>query len=261
MKKLKKISVWVSLAAYLILISGFISGQREALLCNKVNIIIADSSSKRFLEKHDVIDLLGRNNMLSLGLPITEVNTNEIEKLNLQNSLLKNCNVYTTADGALNIELWQREPVIRIIDKQKRSYYLDLEGSIISMSKRFTPHLIVVNGYISTPFNPQKVENIYDVKFDGKAETLRNIHQLALFIRESEFWSSQIVQLYVDKNQEFEIIPRIGPHLIQLGPITDYQGKLEKLKIFYDEGLNRVGWNQYLKINLKYKDQIVCSKI
>jgi cell division protein FtsQ len=178
----------------------------------------------------------------------------------LNNSLVKKCNVYTTVDGVLNINLWQREPVVRIIDKKGQNYYLDVEGSVISMSKRFTPHLLVVNGNINTPFSTQSVENIYDTKYNNSARTLRNVHQLAEYIRKDKLWNAQVVQLYVDKNHEFEIVPRIGPHLIQLGSIENFDAKFKKLRIFYTEGLNNVGWNQYLNINLKYKDQIVCSK-
>lgn len=261
MRKVKKIAIWVGLVLYFILISGFITGKRNAMLCNKVDVIIADSLSKRFLEKRDITEMLSQNNMLSLGAELAQVNTNTIEKLILSNTLIKHCNVFTTVDGKLNIELWQREPVVRIIDRKDRSYYLDLEGSVISMSKRFTPHLLVVNGYINTPFATTSVENVYNPIYDKKAETLRNIHEMALFIRDNKFWNGQVVQLYVDKKQEFEIIPRIGPHLIILGEAENYEKKLEKLRIFYTEGLNNVGWNQYLKINLKYKDQIVCSKI
>lgn len=261
MNKLKKIAIWLGLVSYFILISGFVTGRRSAILCNKVDIVIADSLSKRFLETRDITELLSQNNMLSLGTQLSEVNTSDIESLILKNSLVKNCEVYTTVDGELNIDLWQREPVVRIIDKKGQNYYLDLEGSIIAMSKRFTPHLLVVNGNIRTPFNPNKLENIYSSEYNKNTETLQDIHELALFIRENKFWNSQIVQVYVTSNLEFEIVPRIGPHLIQLGDINNFEQKLEKLRIFYKEGLNNVGWNQYLNINLKYKDQIVCSKI
>jgi len=261
MKKIKKIALWVGLVLYFVLISGFISGKRDAMLCNKVEVVIADSLSKRFLEKRDITEMLSQNNMLSLGSELSKVNTKKVEELILGNTLIKHCDVYITVDGKLNIDLWQREPVVRIIDRKNRNYYLDLEGSVISMSKRFTPHILVVNGYINTPFAAKGVENIYNPKYNKGAQTLRNVHELALFIRENDFWNGQIVQLYVDKKQEFELVPRIGPHLIILGGVENYQEKFEKLEIFYSEGLNNVGWNHYLKINLKYKDQIVCSKI
>ncbi len=231
------------------------------MLCNSVDINIADSLSKRFIEKRDVLEILSKNKKLPLGSPVSGINTNEIEKLVLANSLVKACNVYATIDGKINIELWQREPVVRIIDKRNKSYYLDSEGSVIKMSERFTPHILVVTGNINTPFSHKSIENIYNRKYNGKAEKLREIHEMAMFISHDEFWDSQIVQMYVDKNGEFEIVPRIGPHLILLGKKENYKKKFKKLWVFYKEGLNNVGWNQYLKINLKYKDQIVCTKI
>ena len=84
---------------------------------------------------------------------------------------------------------------------------------------------------------------------------------MSSFIAGHELWSAQIVQIYVNNQGEYELIPRIGPHIIILGDLEDYRAKFEKLELFYKDGLNHVGWNQYLKINLKYKDQIVCTKI
>jgi cell division protein FtsQ len=35
--------------------------------------------------------------------------------------------------------------------------------------------------------------------------------------------------------------------------------KLENLKLFYQKALPKVGWERYSSINLKYKNQIVCT--
>lgn len=261
MKRFKKIVVWLVLAAYLILISGFISEQRGGVLCNKLNIIIADSVSRRFIVPGDIVDLLGQKSNLPLGKPVLSIDVKRVENGILANTLIKDCEVYSTIDGKINIDVWQREPVVRIIDKRGKNYYLDNEGSVISPSKRFTPHLLVVNGNIHTPFKPISVENINNPKYNGKAERLRDIHQLALFISGNEFWNAQIEQIYVNNKGEFELIPRIGPHIIEFGKIDNYERKFSKLWTFYKEGLSHVGWNKYIHINLKYKDQIVCTKI
>jgi cell division protein FtsQ len=52
----------------------------------------------------------------------------------------------------------------------------------------------------------------------------------------------------------------VGNHRILLGQIEYYRENLEKLKLFYEKGLNQMGWNQYSIINLKYKNQVVCTK-
>lgn len=260
MGKIKKIVLWGIVAIYLFVVSGFISIQQHNTLCNKVNVVVADSLQRRFIKKSDIIEILNKNNKVCLGTPIKKINTDEIEQLVLNNTIIKDCKVFTTVDGKINIEIGQREPIVRIIDGQGQSYYLDINGSIINKSRRFTPHLLVVNGHIRTPFYLNKVENIFDKKYDGKANKLRDIYTLANFINNDDFWSAQIEQLYVNSKGEFEMVPRVGPHIIILGSIDDYEAKFDKLWLFYNEGLKNVGWNQYQKINLKYKDQIVCTK-
>ena len=59
---------------------------------------------------------------------------------------------------------------------------------------------------------------------------------------------------------EIELVPRVGNHTILLGDITNYQEKLRKLYLFYEKGVNQVGWNDYKEINLKFRNQIVCVK-
>ncbi len=261
MQKVKKIALWVVAIAYLAGISSFVAERHEEVLCNSIDVVIADSTAKRFLEPDDIIDMLSARNQLELGEPIRHINTDKIEKTVISNTMVKDCRVYSTIDGKITVELWQREPVVRIIDRNGKNYYLDTEGSVITMSKRFTPHILVVNGYISTPFDARKVENIYDKKFDENARRLREIHEMSMYLRNNSFWNSQIVQMYLNAEGDYEIIPRVGPHLIILGSAERFEAKLRKLKIFYEQGIKPVGWNKYLKINIKYKDQIVCTKI
>ena len=91
-------------------------------------------------------------------------------------------------------------------------------------------------------------------------DMLEQIYQLARTIDSDEFWKAQIVQIYVNEEMDIELIARVGQHKIILGDIEDLDIKLKKLKMFYDKGLSKTGWNEYSIINLKFKDQIVCTK-
>jgi cell division protein FtsQ len=259
-RKVKQIALWGVIIIYLFVVSGFISIQQHNTVCNKVKVIVTDSTSRRFIRQGDIRDILKKNKKICIGDPLNKINTNDIEQMVLSNTIIKDCKVFTTVDGKINIEVNQREPIVRIIDGKGQSYYLDMDGSIINKSRRFTPRLLVVNGNIRTPFSLNKVENIFDKRFDKTAIRLRDIYTLANFINNDDFWNAQIEQLYVNSKGEFEMIPRVGPHIIILGDIEDYKAKFDKLWLFYNEGLNYVGWNQYQKINLKYKDQVVCTK-
>ena len=74
------------------------------------------------------------------------------------------------------------------------------------------------------------------------------------------FWDAQIEQIYVTENNEIELIPRIGDNLILLGKIDNFEQKLENLQCLYEQALSKVGWNKYDTINLKYNNQVICSK-
>ena len=36
--------------------------------------------------------------------------------------------------------------------------------------------------------------------------------------------------------------------------------KFERLKTFYEKGLNQIGWNKYSRISLEFNNQIICTK-
>jgi cell division protein FtsQ len=93
-----------------------------------------------------------------------------------------------------------------------------------------------------------------------KRSSLRDAYQLVQFISRDRFWSAQIDQIYIDEDDEIDIIPRMGRHLIHLGSIDNYEGKLKNLKAFYDQVLPETGWSRYNFINLEFSDQIVCKK-
>ena len=46
----------------------------------------------------------------------------------------------------------------------------------------------------------------------------------------------------------------------ELGSVEGFQEKLDRLRIFYREGLEQVGWNKYSTISLAYDGQVVCTK-
>ena len=87
-----------------------------------------------------------------------------------------------------------------------------------------------------------------------------DVFKVAEFIRTDPLWHAQIEQLYVNKELEIELIPRVGNHRIVVGDATDLKKKLDKLKIFYKKGLSKTGWNEYSVINLKFANQVVCKK-
>ena len=74
------------------------------------------------------------------------------------------------------------------------------------------------------------------------------------------FYSALVEQIYLSNVGEYILIPKVGQQKIILGPYEEIEDKLERLKIFYKQGIPYEGWQKYKSINLKFKDQVVCKK-
>jgi cell division protein FtsQ len=155
---------------------------------------------------------------------------------------VKNAEVFIDMEGMLHVEVNQKKAVVRVSPEGSEDFYMDANGSMFSLSTNYTEHLLIANG---------NIEDSVDFS---------NALILANYISSDSLWQSQIVQIYFKENKEIELIPRVGNHTILLGDVENYKDKFRKLYLFYEQGVNQVGWNNYKEINLKFRNQIVCVK-
>ena len=137
-------------------------------------------------------------------------------------------------------------------------YFVDEDGVVITRKRLYTPRLQVVGGNIR--ITAQMLDGISVLDTVIKNSILKDIYYLVQYVRHDNFWSAQVDQIWVDNNDEIDIIPRMGDHVIHLGKTENYEGKLRNLETFYRKVLPETGWNKYKIINLEYKNQIVCQK-
>jgi cell division protein FtsQ len=242
--------------------SGTISDTRKQLLCNGYQINIINSYESGFLTREDIISTIsGQANCL--GKPVNEINLKGTEQILLELPSIKSAECYVTEDGKLHMCVTYREPVVRVMNINHQGYYLDSEGNIFPLSKHFSPDVLIVNGNIREPFDLNHTNNIFVQNHDKMTRSKHVIYDLlvlANYINQNDLWRAQFEQIYVNDAYEFELIPRVGAHIILFGGINNYEEKLENLKTLYKEGFNKSGWNEYTYINLKFKNQIICTK-
>lgn len=261
MKRILNISVWVFLSVGLLLILGFVDHIQAEKPCVDIKIEIDHSNGNYFVEEEDIYAMVYHKMDTLKGKPIAFINSEKLEyKINNHPSV-SNTEVYKTIDGILKIRVEQRTPIVRIFSYNGDSYYLDSTGSVMPPSKKYTSRVFVANGHIYDSFLKVSNLNARLVTDTIKHKTLiDDIFTMAEFIRNDELWKAQIEQLYVNKDFEIELIPRVGNHRIVVGDATNIKSKLDKLKVFYAKGLNKTGWNEYSVINLKFANQVVCKK-
>lgn len=262
MKKLKHILVWGLIIAYIAVAMSFVKEKRNKILCHDIKVDILDSLHNGFITITDIEDFLHETDMNVIGMPVGLINTRDLErKLKLYASVKKS-EVYVTLEGDIRVEIDQRNPIVRVINKRGQSYYIDQEGTVMPLSSKYSSHVLIANGNIVEHFEVNRTREIYcnaDENWN-KNRLVCDLYDLSKFIYEDDFWRSQIEQIYVNDESEFELIPRIGAHIIYLGSIENYKTKFRNLRAFYLQGLNKVGWNDYNKINLKFDNQVICTK-
>ncbi len=262
MKSLKSIATWLLILIYFILISGFIAGKRKQLYCNDIQVTVIDSLGSGFNNSEDIEALILKSENL-IGKRVDEINLKSVEESLLKERSIASAETYITEDGKLHVTISHKTPVVRVENYRNTGYYLDAAGNIFPLSERFMPHILFANGQIIEPFDLTKTKNIYNNRPENPGKSKKTIYDLLTlvnYINRSEFWKAQIEQIYVNGKYEFELIPRVGAHFILLGTIDNYTEKFENLKTLYLEGFNKIGWNEYTTINLKFKDQIICTK-
>ena len=261
MQNVKKIGIAVFLLVYLVVTIGFISERRSHVVCSSVKVSIPDSLKHRFIRNKDVLNLVQSPGIKWIGQYISQINTQQIESLIYKHPAVKLAKVYKTLGGSLNIEVLQRQPLLRIINRFGDTYYIDEEGKAMPWSGRFTARVLVANGNIGNRFDFSRARetNILNDTITAY-HTLKDLFLLASYINDYKFWRSCFEQIFVEENGDFELIPRVGGHLVIFGKMENMEEKFSNLQQLYMLGLPNEGWNKYSTINLKFRNQVVCTK-
>jgi len=257
MKKLLKILIFIPVL-YLIIIPVYLAGTTNAKPCGGIVIDIKDSSDFHFVTKRQLLNLAYGNSGRILGKPVKKVSVTEIEsRINVLREL-KEAEVYMTIDGTVHVYADQRNPVMRVMPDNGGDYFIDEEGVVVRRRNLYNPRLHIVGGNVN--ISSAMLDGVSVLDTSIKNSILKDIYHLVNYINDDNFWSAQIDQIYVDGNDEIDLIPRVGNQLVHLGTTENLEGKLRNLEAFYDKVLPDVGWNKYSLINLEFKDQIVCKK-
>ena len=242
--------------------SGNIFIDNDCLLGPNVTIV---DQNHEFIDQHDIQDLINTKGKV-VGKALGSINTALLEKIILTNPFVDRAEVYSSIDGTLHADVLQRDPIVRIINMHDEQFYIDKQGKFMPVSSHYTPPVIVANGFIFNTYTEMKIQDqvaIADTSTDSLAvpHMINQVYTLAKYIEADSFWTANTEQIYVNGSQELELIPRIGNHRIVIGDTTNLADKFKRLMVFYQEGLSKTGWNNYSVINLKFRDQVVCTKI
>ena len=262
MKRSRKIIIWSVLIGYVVIALVFARSSRKEVVCNGISVTIADDDKYRFVKEKEILKLIERPEKSIIGSKLSKLDCSNIEQRVYNHPAVKDAEVYTTIYGKLHIRITQRKPIIRISSKNNQSYYIDSEGKPMPISENFSAQTLFANGNIQEALPLSKIKTFTtagDTFKTASHHIVFELYKLAIFIDNDDFWRNQIQQVFVNDKFEIEIIPTVGSQIILLGNADDLETKFAKLRSMY-YAFNQIGWNKYSFINLKYNNQIICTK-
>lgn len=246
----------VILAIYLVFVfTSFDRKNESKAICSKVNIEIADDATSGFIDTKVIKKRLQKAGAYPIGKPLNTVNARAIEEMLRTSPFVKTAECYKTEGGTVYISVTQRMPVIRIKADNGDDYYVDDNDCIMPRSN-YTSDLIIATGSISRRY----------------ATTC--LSPLGKTIMQNDLWKNLVEQINILPDQNVEMVPRIGNHIVLLGKLPEgidrkkreeaiadfFNHKMERLEKFYRYGLSEVGWNKYSYVNIEFDNQIICRK-
>lgn len=266
---------------------GFSGQKRMQQAYSDTQIFIDKPKDSRFVTEDNIKTMFTNLGYGKQNQNLGSIDINHFEKLLTNKPSIEKANVYRTISGKICVELKERKPILRVYNQSGKSFYMDQNGSLMPLSNQYSARVTIANGFINIPYatvhelenleqkqhhifrksNTSAIQNIPLIDQLGLEEStlpgakqLHDLFTLSKFIYDNAFWDSQISQVYVHQNGDFELTPRVGNHQIIFGSVEDLEQKFDNLMTFYKKGLNKTGWNEYSTINLKFKNQVVCTK-
>lgn len=252
-KRISMLLFWLSMLGGTILALAFGMVKEEELSCKEVFIGIYPNDI-HFYNRQRILETIkkgiDREEKL-IGMSFKEINTSKLEKsLNKQNWTEK-AHVYSDMKGNLNVKVYQRVPLFRVLRFDGTQFYVDQYGVKFPVSDHFTARVLMATGNIFERL--EKGDSVYS--FVGN-----ELFKVASYVDNDAFLKAFIEQIFVRADNELVLVPKIGKQIIIFGNSENLEEKFKKLKMFYKEGLNLIGWSKYSSIDVRFKSQVICKK-
>lgn len=241
---------WAVSLGGLVVLMSFIEKKKSEVVCTNVKIYIP--GNQFFIDRQEVDNILGIHAHELIGRKLDSINIHGLEARLKANPFIAHARVYHDMDGVVTVEISQRQPILRMINRHDQNFYIDQDGLKLPLSANFTARVLVANGYI-------------DETFGGSIDTLHTplakaVFRTADFIRKDSLWNAQFAEIYVRQDGDIELVPRVGNNRILIGNADSLETKFGNLLAFYKQAVPNVGWDAYKEINLKYCNQVIGVK-
>jgi cell division protein FtsQ len=248
--KFKRSFLMIVLGLTLFGFIAFTEHKAESRLYSGLEVYIESVSDVYFVDEKEVTDLLTNAfpGLLSNATK-NKVSINEMEKKVEALPFIRKAEVFEDLKGTIMVKVKQHVPMARIVRPLAADGYISASGEILPTSSNYTTRVLILEGSKAEELLRQ---NNLSVEDSALLELIR-------FINSDPFWMAQISTLKLLPNGDINMYQQVGKQVIEFGKPENIEIKFRKIKTYYKKILPEKGWNTYDRVNVKYKDQIICE--
>ncbi|HSJ66227.1 MAG TPA: hypothetical protein VK921_01065 [Anditalea sp.] len=248
--KIKKSIIFTVLTAVLIGFIAFVEKSESTKTFTGIEVIVKGISDVYFVEEHEVITRLNNEfPELRPGTPMTDIQLAKIEKKVEKHPFVKRAEAFRDLKGKILVKIDQHRPIARVARPMAADGYISSEGKVLPTSPVYTSRVLIIEGTGGEALLESK-----DLSVDHP-----DLMEMIKYVSKHKFWSAQIASMEIDRKGNILLHQQVGKQVIEFGKPIELEEKFKKVEILYNEILPEKGWNTYSRVNVKYKDQIICE--
>lgn len=169
-----------------------------------------------------------------------KLDLNTLEKSINKHDMIEKSEVFLSIEGTLKAVVTQRTPIARFIGEDT-SFYIDSKGNRMPLSNIYAARVPLISGQLTS-------------------ENQQEIAALLRIIYADDFLKKNITGMRIENDGDVILGTRNYDYDIMFGKTINMEAKFNNYKAFYQKAVSDSSINYYKKINLKFTQQVVCTK-
>jgi len=193
-----------------------------------------------FISHDSVNKLLIENNRKPSDYKKVQLDLKQLENKINQHPFVQQSEIYLSVDGQLHARVEQKRPIARVFS-MNQVFYIDENGFQMPVSEHYSARVPIFYG-------------------DYNETTKNQVLMVLKAIDQDEFLTKQIVGVEMLSNGNFKLRNRDFDFEIDFGKPVNVARKFANYKAFYQKAIVDEKMLEYKKINLRFTEQVVCTK-
>jgi cell division protein FtsQ len=222
-----------------IFLYSFTSNRNNNRKLTKSTVVFVGDNAP-FIDQETVNKLLIENNRDVKSIGKDKLDLNKLENALNTHEMIEKSDVFVSIDGALKAVVKQKTPIARFFDGDE-SFYIDFKGNRMPLSQNFTARVPLVSGEINKK-NSEKLAELFRIIYDD------------------EFLKKNIIGVQIMPNGSLKMLNRNYNYQIDFGGTLRMNAKFNNYKVFFQKAVLDSSLYKYKTIDLRFAQQVVCTK-